>query len=73
MADVCKKPFAATHSNCMALSPHQRNLTDEQLQILGNTGSVVGNVKNRIRRSISTCFLIDMERFTAFNEVYARC
>lgn len=42
VADVCQKPFAATHSNCIALCPHQRNLTDDQLRILGRTGSVAG-------------------------------
>lgn len=42
VARICKKPFAATHSNSRALCPHQRNLTDEQLKVLGNTGSVTG-------------------------------
>lgn len=42
VADVCKKPFVATHSNSRALCPHQRNLTDEQLKVLGDTGSVTG-------------------------------
>lgn len=42
VAKVCKKPFVATHSNSMALSPHQRNLTDEQIKVLGQTGSVTG-------------------------------
>lgn len=42
VAEICQKPFAATHSNCRVLCPHQRNLTDEQLKILGDTGSVTG-------------------------------
>ena len=42
VADVCKKPFAATHSNSISLCPHQRNLTDAQIRILGQTGSVTG-------------------------------
>lgn len=42
VADICKKPFAATHSNSRTLCPHQRNLTDEQLRVLGDTGSVTG-------------------------------
>lgn len=40
--DVCKKPFIASHSNALALSPHQRNLSDEQLRALGNAGGVTG-------------------------------
>lgn len=42
VADICRKPFAATHSNCRALSPHQRNLTDEMIRILGDAGGVSG-------------------------------
>lgn len=42
VADVCKKPFAATHSNSIALCPHQRNLTDDQLRVMGNAGCVAG-------------------------------
>lgn len=42
VAAICKKPFVATHSNSIALCPHQRNLTDDQIRILGNTGSVTG-------------------------------
>lgn len=42
VARVCKKPFAATHSNAIALGPHQRNLTDDQIRVLGETGSVTG-------------------------------
>ena len=37
-----KKPFAASHSCCRALADHPRNLTDDQLRTIGNTGSVVG-------------------------------
>ena len=42
VARICKKPFAATHSNAIALCPHQRNLTDAQIRVLGETGSVTG-------------------------------
>ena len=35
-------PLVATHSNAHALSPHSRNLTDEQLRAIGETGGVVG-------------------------------
>jgi len=42
VAKICKKPFAATHSNSRALCPHTRNLTDEQLRVLGNQGGVSG-------------------------------
>ena len=36
------KPFVASHSNARALCPHQRNLTDEMLHMLGERGGVSG-------------------------------
>ncbi len=42
VADICRKPFVATHSNCRALSPHQRNLTDEMIRRLGEAGGAAG-------------------------------
>ena len=45
IADVCaisKKPFVASHSNCRALAPHSRNLTDEQIRLMANKGGVAG-------------------------------
>ncbi|MEG0168234.1 MAG: dipeptidase [Ruthenibacterium sp.] len=44
-ADVLRistKPFVASHSNCRALSPHSRNLTDEMLKALAEKGGVAG-------------------------------
>lgn len=35
-------PFAASHSCARALTAHQRNLTDDMLKIIGETGSVAG-------------------------------
>ena len=37
-----KVPFVATHSNCRNLSPHQRNLSDEQLRKLADCGGITG-------------------------------
>ncbi len=43
VADVCKKPFIASHSNSRgALCAHQRGLTDEQVKVLANAGGVTG-------------------------------
>lgn len=42
VAQIAKKPFVASHSNCRALSPHQRNLTDEMIRILADKGGVSG-------------------------------
>ncbi|MCD8347926.1 MAG: dipeptidase [Lachnospiraceae bacterium] len=39
---LSKKPFVATHSNCRAISPHQRNLTDEMIRVLAQRGGVSG-------------------------------
>lgn len=37
-----KKPICASHSCARALCDHSRNLTDEQLKAMGESGSVVG-------------------------------
>lgn len=42
VAALSKKPFVASHSNCRAVSPHQRNLTDEMIKILGEKGGLAG-------------------------------
>lgn len=39
---ISRKPFAATHSNCRALAPHTRNLTDEMIRALAQSGGVAG-------------------------------
>ena len=35
-------PIVATHSNAAALTPHPRNLNDEQLRVMARRGGVVG-------------------------------
>ncbi len=43
--DVCeitKRPFIASHSNCRALCPTLRNLTDEMIRTLSDHGGVMG-------------------------------
>ena len=42
VAKYSRKPFMASHSCARALCNHRRNLTDDQLKTIGNTGSVVG-------------------------------
>lgn len=42
VAELAKKPFVASHSNCRALSPATRNLTDEMIRILAEKGGVAG-------------------------------
>ena len=39
---LSKKPFVASHSNCRALSPHSRNMTDEMIRALAEKGGVMG-------------------------------
>ena len=42
VAQISKKPFVASHSNCRSLSPHQRNLTDEMIKKMAEKGGVAG-------------------------------
>ena len=42
VAAISNAPLVATHSNAHALSPHSRNLTDEQLTAICETGGMVG-------------------------------
>jgi membrane dipeptidase len=39
---IVTKPIVVSHSNCHALCPHVRNLTDEQLRALRDNGALVG-------------------------------
>ena len=39
---ISEKPIIASHSNCRALSPHRRNMTDEMIRALGENGGVMG-------------------------------
>ena len=36
------RPFAASHSNCRALAPHCRNLTDEMIRAMAERGCIAG-------------------------------
>ncbi len=42
IAERAGAPIVASHSNARALRRHKRNLTDEQLKIIGATGGVAG-------------------------------
>ena len=42
VAELSKKPFVASHSNCRELSPSTRNLTDDMVRVLANKGGVSG-------------------------------
>jgi membrane dipeptidase len=42
VAAISNAPLVATHSNAHALSPHSRNLTDDQLAAIRDTGGIVG-------------------------------
>lgn len=39
---LSEKPFVATHSDCRALCPSSRNLTDEMIRTLAGRGGVMG-------------------------------
>lgn len=42
VADICRRPFVASHSNARVLSPHPRNLTDEMIKMIGERGGAAG-------------------------------
>ncbi len=42
VAELAKRPFAASHSNSKSVCPHRRNLTDEQFCIIRDKGGIVG-------------------------------
>ena len=42
IAEHSTRPFAASHSNCRALAPHCRNLTDEMIRAMAERGGLVG-------------------------------
>jgi membrane dipeptidase len=42
VVEITRQPFVASHSNCRALSPSVRNLTDEMIRILAGRGGVMG-------------------------------
>lgn len=39
---ITTRPFVASHSNCRAICPSPRNLTDEQIRALAERGGVMG-------------------------------
>lgn len=42
VAKISKKPFIATHSACRELQNHTRNLFDEQIKMIANSGGIIG-------------------------------
>lgn len=42
VAEISRKPFVATHSDSRTVTPHRRNLTDEQLKIIKDRNGLVG-------------------------------
>lgn len=42
LLDLCSKPIVASHSNSRELLGHPRNLTDQQLKQIAQTGGLVG-------------------------------
>lgn len=42
VVEHASRPFAASHSNCRALAPHCRNLTDEMIRAMAERGCIAG-------------------------------
>lgn len=66
VADICKGPFVASHSNCRSLSPHQRNMTDDMIRRLGQCGGVMGlNFGGKFLNQDITDHVSRVDRMTA--------
>lgn len=39
---LCKRPFVASHSNARGIAKHPRNLSDEMIKLIGESGGVIG-------------------------------
>lgn len=42
VAEIASKPLAASHSNAKAICNHPRNLTNEQIQVIKESGGLIG-------------------------------
>ena len=42
VVDLTTEPFIASHSNCRALNPHPRSMTDEMIRTLADRGGIMG-------------------------------
>lgn len=42
VADISKKPFVASHSDCRSITDHRRNMTDEMIRRLASKGGAIG-------------------------------
>jgi len=42
VAEIAKKPFVATHSNCRAIASHKRNLTNEMIREMARRECLIG-------------------------------
>lgn len=67
VAKYSSKPFIASHSCCRALRDISRNLSDEQLRAVGDSGGVIGiNFANDFLRDVTDR---KNDRFTAIEDV----
>ena len=46
VAELTRKPFVASHSNCRAVCSHPRNLSDEMIRMIAEKGGVVALNQN---------------------------
>lgn len=42
VSEISEKPFVASHSNARSIQNHFRNLTDEMIEIISNSGGIIG-------------------------------
>jgi len=76
---ISKAPIIASHSGCYAITPHQRNLTDDQLKALAENGGVIQvvafgsfieskNHKKAVEDIIAEVGLVDWENIYSMTE-----
>ena len=58
---IAEKPLIVSHSNCSAICPNSRNLKDEQIKILSESGGVAGIFfSNKFLNPIGTASMEDI-------------
>lgn len=60
VVEVTKNPIIASHSNCYSIHPHYRNLTDDQIKAIAESGGVINiNFNDGFLGGATVDFVVD--------------